>query len=138
MPPARDLEARLTELLASMNARGGYPMSLVCTDRGLLLASAGEALRSEVIAGLTSLFEDIVVRAVRDLSLSQIDELTLHDRAAGRLVVIPLMAESQVRLFLVLQVPHDRSWRRNTRFVARRLLALLRPWLPGKETSHDN
>lgn len=136
--PAPAIEARLTGLLADMNALGGYPMSLVCTDQGLLLASAGEALRSEIIAGLTSLFDDIVARAARDLSLSQVDELTLSDATAGLTVVRPLAhVTGQVRLFLVVQVPRGGSWRRNTNLVVRKLLAVLRPWLSSKETSHE-
>lgn len=134
--PERAIEARITELLAGMNALGGYPMSLVCTDRGLLVASAGEPLRSEIVAGITSLFDDIVARAVRDLELRRVDELTLTDAAAGHLVVRPLTGEAgQTRLFLVVQVPRDASWRRNTNLAARRLLAILRPWLAPKEIS---
>lgn len=130
------IEAQITALLAGMNALGGYPMSLVCTDQGLLVASAGEPLRSEIVAGLTSLFDDIVARAVRDLDLRRIDEITLTDAAAGHLVVRPLTdGTSEVRLFLVVQVPRDASWRRNTNLVARKLLAILRPWLAPKENT---
>jgi hypothetical protein len=78
-----------------MNAAGGYSMSLVCTDRGLLIASAGETVRSEAIAGLTSLFDDIVVRAVRDLGLADIEEFTLADARVGTLVVRPIDARPQ-------------------------------------------
>ncbi len=131
----RAVEIRLTDLLADMNARGRYPMSLVCTDQGLLLASSGEMLRSEVTAGLTSLFDDIVARAARDLDLLQVDELTLSDAAAGCIVVRPLTCEAAaVRLFLVVQVPRGGSWRRNTNLIVRRLLAILRPWLVATET----
>ncbi len=134
--PDRAIEARLTGLLAEMNALGGYPMSLLCTDQGLLLASAGEQVRSEITAGLTSLFDDIVARAARDLSLMKVDELTLSDAAAGCTVVRPLThAGGQVRLFLVVQVPRGGSWRRNTNLVVRKLLAVLRPWLSSKETT---
>jgi hypothetical protein len=134
--PEHAIDARLTGLLADMNALGGYPMSLVCTDQGLLLASAGETLRSEITAGLTSLFDDIVARAARDLSLAQVDELTLSDAVAGRTIIRPLThAGGQVRLFLVVQVPPGRSWRRNTNLVVRKLLAILRPWLSSKETT---
>ena len=132
--PEHAIDARLTGLLADMNALGGYPMSLVCTDQGLLLASAGETLRSEITAGLTSLFDDIVARAARDLSLAQVDELTLSDAVAGRTIIRPLThTGGQVRLFLVVQVPSGRSWRRNTNLVVRKLLAILRPWLSSKE-----
>jgi len=132
------IESRLTGLLADMNALGGYPMSLVCTDQGLLLASAGEPLRSEVTAGFTSLFDDIVARAARDLELLNVDELTLSDAAAGLTVIRPLAHPGgTVRLFLVVQVPRGGSWRRNTNLVVRKLLAILRPLLSSRETRHE-
>lgn len=131
-------EREITELLVGLNALGGYPMSLVCTDRGLLVASAGQTLRSEITAGLTSLCDDIIARAARDLDLLQVDELTLSDAAVGRLVIRPLTREAdEARLFLVVQVPRDGSWRRNTKLVARRLQAVLRPWLSSQEPSHE-
>lgn len=125
MHPA--VEQDITELLRGMNALGGYPLSLVCTEEGLLIASAGELPRSEITAGLTSLFNDIAVRAVRDLGLARVDELTLSDPTLGCLVVRPLDLDARPRMFLVVQVPRERAWRRNTNLVARRLLAMLRP-----------
>lgn len=137
MMPSLGVDAQVTASLRAMNAAGGYPMSLVCTDRGLLIASEGELVRSEVLAGLTSLFDDIAVRAARDLGLADIDELSLSDARVGRLVVRPLTRDHNPRLFLVVQVPRHRSWRRNTAIVARGLLAILRPLLtattPAKE-----
>lgn len=136
MEPA--VEHEVTELLRRLNALGHYTLSLVCTEDGLLIASAGERLRSEMVAVLTSLFSDIAVRAVRDLGLRQVDEFTLSDPASGHLVVRPLDLEARPRLFLVVQVPRDRSWRRNTARVARKLLVLLRPLLgPQKENRHE-
>ena len=129
MLPSLGVDAQVTASLRAMNAAGGYPMSLVCTDRGLLIASAGEIVRSEVIAGLTSLFDDIAVRAARDLGLADIDELSLSDTRVGRLVVRPVAPDHNPRLFLVVQVPRHRAWRKNTNIVARSLLSILGPLL---------
>ena len=121
------VEAQLTALLAGMNALGGYPLSLICTEQGLLVAAAGEAVSSEVAAGLTALFDDIVTRAGRDLAMAQIDEITLSDAKVGRFVIRPLVAGADDRLILVVQVPRDASWRRNTTMVARRAATILAP-----------
>mgnify|MGYP005609749813 CR=1 FL=1 len=126
---ALSVEAQLTASLRAMNTAGGYPMSLVCTDRGLLIALAGEFVRSEVIAGITSLFDDIALRAARDLGLADIDELSLSDAKVGRLVVRPVTRDHTPRLFLVVQVPRHRAWRQNTNVVVRSLLAILGPLL---------
>ncbi len=127
--PATGLEAKITAILRGMNAAGRYPMALVCTERGLLIASAGEIMHAEAVAGLTSLFDDIVLRARRYLELAAIDEISLSDPKIGRFVVRPLTRDHDPRLFLVVQVPHDRPWRKNTNAAARELLALLRPLL---------
>ena len=126
---ALSVEAQLTASLRAMNTAGGYPMSLVCTDRGLLIASAGEFVRSEVIASITSLFDDIALRAARDLGLAEIDELSLSDAKVGRLVVRPVTRDHPPRLFLVVQVPRHRAWRQNTNVAVRSLLTILGPLL---------
>lgn len=132
------VEHEITEHLRRLNALGHYTLALVCTEDGLLIASAGERLRSEMAAILTSLFNDIAVRAVRDLGLPQVDEFTLSDPVTGHLVVRPLDAGAHPRLFLVVQVPRARAWRRNTASVARDLLAVLRPLLGARTgPSHD-
>ena len=133
--PDSGVEAQVTASLRAMNAAGGYSLSLVCTDRGLLVASAGEQPRSEVLAGLTSLFVDIAARAARDLGLADIDELSLSDVRVGRLVVRPLTDGPPPRLFLVVQVPRRRAWRRSTSTTARNLLAILRPLLAATHTN---
>lgn len=133
------VEHEVTELLRGLNALGHYSLSLVCSEDGLLIASAGERLRSEMVAVLTSLFSDIAVRAVRDLGMRQVDEFTLSDPVSGyHLVVRPLNPEARPHLFLVVQVPQGRTWRRNTTTVARKLLVLLRPLLgPLRESNHE-
>ncbi|MDC0668224.1 hypothetical protein [Nannocystis radixulma] len=123
------VESQLTALLGGMNSRGGYPLSLVCTDQGLLVAAAGEPARRDVAAGLTGLFDDIVTRAVRDLGLAGVDELTLCEPDSDRLVIRPLARDCVPRLFLVVLVPGGRTWRRHTNHITRKLLALLGPWL---------
>jgi len=128
---AAGVEIQLTKLLVGMNALGGYPFSLICTAEGLLVAIAGEQAHSEVAAGLTALFDDIVVRAGRDLDMGQVDELTLSDAHLGRFVVRPLALGEVPRLFLVVGVPQGGSWRRNTATTARRARKILEPLLPS-------
>ncbi|MEY3214209.1 MAG: hypothetical protein RIT28_4690 [Pseudomonadota bacterium] len=121
------LEREMTALLTGMNLIGNYPLSLVCTDQGLLVAASGESLRSEIAAGLTSLFDDIVVRAQRDLGFPRVDELTLTDGDSNRYVIRPLPIDANLRLFLVVQVPVKATWRHNTNLLIKRLIDLLRP-----------
>lgn len=107
------LETRVTALLRSANTEGGFPMSLIGTDQGLLVAAAGEG-GSEDFAALASLFDDVVQRARRDLGFSQVEELALRDRALGHLVLRTLPTAGRTRMFLVVQVPPHHAWRRTT------------------------
>lgn len=129
----KGLEQQITGLLTGVNALAGYPLALVCTEQGLLIASAGEAVTSEVVGALIALFDDIVVRAERDLQFERVDELTLKDARGYRYVIRPLQLEAKPRLFLVVQVPGNASWRAHTNLLSKRLISVLGPWLSSSE-----
>lgn len=124
---SRGLQEKLNALLRQLADEAGYSVALVCTDEGLLVASADDDLDSEELAGLTGLFDDIVTRAQRDLSMQRVDEVTMLDPGRGRLVVRPLAMQGPQRFFLVVRVPHRSTWRRNTNRLGRALVDLLGP-----------
>ena len=115
------LETRMTRLLHTANAEGGFPTSLVCTDQGLLVASAGEVEPCEILAVLAAMFDDVVARARRDIGLDHVDEVTLRDLHRGAYVLRILHPLHEVRLFLVVHVPHALPWRRTTNRLCSRL-----------------
>ncbi len=110
---AGGLHDRVTALLAANNAAGPYDLSLVCTAQGLVISSAGEALGEEDVAAFTSLFDDVLRRAVRDLGFHRVDEVSLLDPGRGRYVIRPLAVDG-VGFFLVVRGHPTTSWRRNT------------------------
>ncbi len=118
-------ERSIHELLAHANEQGRFPLSLVSTHQGLLVASAGEPLLQTHIAALTALFDDVVRRSERDLVLANIDELTIRDGQLGRIVIRPLEV-GHARMFLVVRVPRTRPWRRITNQLVRDLQIRLR------------
>lgn len=121
---------RVNALLQATNVLGGYPGSLVCTEQGLLIASAGETIDHDSLGGLVALFDDIRARAESDLDLAPVDEFTLYVRQRWRLVVRPIVAEGATsRLFLVVLVPSSKTWRRHTNSLAKHLLEDLGPLL---------
>jgi len=121
----KGLHEPMERLLREFNARGGYALSLVCTDQGLPLASAGQGLDPETLSAFTSLFDDVVVRALRDLELKSVEELTLLEPGRGRYVVRPLEL-GEPRLFLLIQMDPRATWRRNTRLLCEGLTQLIR------------
>lgn len=122
---AQGIQRRAEALLAATNLIGGYPMSLVCTDQGLVVASDGNAAEDEDIAAFTSLFDDVVLRATRDLGFAEVDEVTLLDPGRGRTVIRPLAIEGETRFFLVVRVPDKKTWRRHTNALCKKLVGIL-------------
>lgn len=133
------LEQEITGLLKATNMLDGFPWSLVCTESGLLVASSGDEAASEIAAGLTSLFDDILLRASRDLGFGGVDEFTILDPKAGRFVVRPLIeGANRDRLFLVVLVPRSKTWRRATNQLSKRLIPLLEPLVSAPEAADDD
>ena len=121
--PQREIDATLQRLVEQTPT----DLALVCTDEGLLVASSTDDVDTEELAGLTGLFDEVLRRAQRDLSMKRVDELTLLDPDGGRLVVRPLQVPGPQRFFLVVRVPVKATWRRNTNQVGRRVADLLAP-----------
>lgn len=122
-PPV--LHDRVTSLLHATNTLGGYPLSLVCTEEGLLIASSGGGLDTDEVAAFTSLFDEIVRRAVTYLGFASVDEVTLLDPGRGRYVIRPLQLAGSPRMFLVVQMDPKLTWRRNTNQLCAALVRIL-------------
>lgn len=126
------LQEQITSLLETTCTAGGYHELLVCTDDGLLIAATSDAPSADELAGITSLFDTIVQRATRDLSMETIDEVTMLAPSRGRVVVRPLSIEGEQRFFLVAWVPRQATWRRYTNQLARQLSTMLKPLAAGE------
>lgn len=126
-------QGRVTTLLKANNTTGPYLMTLVCTAQGLVVASAGDAIAEEDVAAFTSLFDDIVKRAVRDLHFQRVDEVTLLDPGRGRTIIRPLAIGRGVPFFLVVRAEPKVSWRRNTSRLASELQQELEPFAELEE-----
>lgn len=119
--------------LGAINRVGRYHGSLICTDQGLLIASDGDVGSDEVLAGFASLFDEIALRARRDLALEALDEITVLDGGRGRLVFRPLRTPGENRLMVVVSMPVEATWRRNTTQLVRRLERILAGRLAAAE-----
>lgn len=139
----RGAQHKIDDELKATNTVGGYQGSIVCTDQGLLVASAGDIPSDEALAGFASLFDEIVARGSRHLGLTAIDEATVFDREAGRLVIRPVFTQAEMeghnsRLFLVLWMDADATWRRNASRLITRLRELLAPFVAAASESAEN
>lgn len=123
----RGTHAHVASLLQATNTLGGYEMSLICTEQGLAVSVAGHGLDSDELAAFTSLFDNIVQRARRDLGFKAVDELTLLDPGRGRFVIRPLVFGESTTMFLVVQMDPKRTWRRYTNQLATELMKVMAP-----------
>jgi len=126
------LSHTITDLLGATATEGSFPAAFVCTDDGLVIASAGDGAAVDMTAAVVSLFDDVLLRATRDLHFSEVDEVTLVDPVAGRLVIRPLPIDGGPVFFLVVQVPKKATWRRHTNNLRRRLVPILQPLAHGE------
>lgn len=142
----RGRQGELDDELRATNLIGGYQGSIICTDQGLLVASDGNIPSDEALAGFASLFDEIVNRAERDLGLGSPDEVTLLDRRSGRLVIRPLSFKpldpqlahtAAPRMFLVLWMDADATWRRNAARLVTRIQDILAPVVASAQTGVD-
>lgn len=119
------------QLMAILEAHlGGYVRSLVCTEDGLPIASIGMSeVGTNDLAAFTSLFDNIVDRATRDLGFRDVDEVTLLDKGGHRLVIRPLPVVADQRTFLVLWAERRATWRRNTSVASHEIATILSPLL---------
>lgn len=134
----RGAQQKIDDELRATNIVGGYRGSIVCTDQGLLVASAGDIPSAEALAGFASLFDEIVSRGSRHLELRDIDEATILDRTSGRIVIRPVFhpretEQHTTRVFLVLWMDADATWRRNASRLVLRLRDLLAPFVASQE-----
>lgn len=127
------LHRATTALLREHNARGNYSFSLLCTEQGLPFAAAGQGLDPEVLSAVASLFDEVVRRAIRDIGLRSVEELTLLDPGRGRLVIRPLKTTGDVRMFLVVAMDPKLTWRRNTHLLCSALEGLFAQMTPQVE-----
>lgn len=118
------LQQTVTTALDELVTTSGFHHAFVCTEGGLLVAGRGGPLEDN-LASIVSLMDDIIGRVRRDLDLHRVDEVTLLDRERGRIVVRPVASGPSGRMFLVVSLPAELSWRRVTNLAVRRLGALL-------------
>lgn len=121
-----DASRDLWSLLHEAVDEGAFGCALVSTQQGLPVAAAGASSHLvDSLAAICGIFDDVVRRATHDLDVDVVDEVTLRDADRARIVVRPLGETEDLRMFLVVEVPSGRTWRRVTNRLCRSLPPLL-------------
>jgi predicted regulator of Ras-like GTPase activity (Roadblock/LC7/MglB family) len=115
--------AELSAILADLNLRGGFAISVLTDTDGLLLASAAAPdWDAEKQAAVVALIRD-AARHTEGARLGQADEVTVRDGVGRRLVCRPFIAGDQLLLLSVL-VADGRPYRRLTNVAVREIRRL--------------
>jgi predicted regulator of Ras-like GTPase activity (Roadblock/LC7/MglB family) len=105
---------QLSKILADMNARGGFLVSVLTDLEGLPLASAAADGESpEMQAAVVALIQKSALQTSK-VNMDETDEVTVFDRQGRRLVCRPFQVDERA-LVLAVMVPRDQSYRRLTR-----------------------
>ncbi len=106
---------QLSSILADMNMRGNFLVSVLTDLEGLPLASAttvdGES--PEMQAAIVALIQKTALQTSK-VNMDETAEVAVFDRQGRRLVCRPFQVSDHA-LVLAVMVPHDQSYRRLTK-----------------------
>ncbi len=114
----------LKEILAQMNQAGEFQVSILASIEGLPIATVPNDYDSDLMAAMVALLQRVSNNAQGQLSMAQVDEVTIYDRDRIRLVCRYLTIGSE-RLILAALVPPYHAYRRVTNRAIRQIEKLL-------------
>ena len=131
-PPVKNKSgsAKLSELLAEMNRKGEFSISILTDEHGFPLASAAASDQDpETQAAVVALVQKTSSQAHQHLGMAQADEISLYDASGQRLVCRPFNANGY-DMILAVRIPNrGQTYRRLTN---RMIQDVRRIWkLPG-------
>ncbi len=105
----------ITHLLAEMNKKGDFPISVLADSQGFPIAFAAApdqdpAIQSAVVA----LVQKATAQAGSQLGMSQTDEISLYDTEGRRLICRPFNVNDHSLILAVLVPDKRQSYRRLT------------------------
>lgn len=107
--------AELSQLLADMNERGGFPVSVLTDRNGFTIAAAAVPGQDpDLQAAAVALVQKTSVQVRDQLSMAQTDEISVYDETGKRLVCRPFKAGNHDMILAVLVPERGKSYRRLT------------------------
>ena len=105
---------QLSSILADMNDRGGFLVSVLTDLEGLPIASATavDGENAEMQAAVVALIRKSAMQTSK-VHMDETDEISVFDRQGRRLVCRPFQVSDRA-LVLATMVPRDKSYRRLT------------------------
>lgn len=125
------LEQQLTAILDELVASGGMDALMIGSDDGLLVAQSSSASKGEVLAAISSLFEQTVGRAQREGLVGRVEEMSLRGFAGEQMIVRHFPGLSH--FFLIAYAARKCTYRRTTSTALRRCGELLERMFADKK-----
>jgi predicted regulator of Ras-like GTPase activity (Roadblock/LC7/MglB family) len=105
----------ISQLLNTMNAEGGFPISVLTDRHGFPIASAANAGQNADTQSAVVAMVQKTASQVRDqLGMAQTDEISLYDTDGRRLVCRPFSVNGHDMILAVLVADRKSSYRRLT------------------------
>lgn len=106
---------KLNQLLAEMNQKGGFPISVLTDAQGLAIASAAlNGMDTERQSAVVALVQKMAGQVVRQLGMGAADEIALNDSNGQRLICRPFQVKGHELILAVLVPEKENSYRRAT------------------------
>jgi len=105
----------LSQLLATMNEKGRFPISVLTDRQGFPIASAASSGQDpDTQSAVVALVQKTASQASNQLGMSATDEISLYDTEGRRLVCRPFNANGHDMILAVLIPKRNQSYRRLT------------------------
>jgi hypothetical protein len=106
---------QMNNLLARMNAEGGFPISVLSDSQGLTIAFAAETDRDpERQSAVVAYMQKAAFLVGRQLGMAEPEEISFFDSAGLRLVCRPFSMDEYQLILAVLVPGRGRRYRRAT------------------------
>ncbi|MCB0208125.1 MAG: hypothetical protein KDJ52_02270 [Anaerolineae bacterium] len=105
----------IARLLAEMNKKGGFPISVLTDRQGFPIASAANPDQDpDTQSAVVALVQKTASQVSNQLGMAQTDEISLYDAKGRRLVCRPFNANNHEMILAVIIPTKEQSYRRLT------------------------
>lgn len=106
---------KLNRLLAEMNEKGRFPVSVLTDAQGLAIASASNnGMDTDHQSAVVALVQKMAGQVVRQLGMAATDEIALNDENGQRLICRPFQVHEHELILAVIVPEKEISYRRAT------------------------
>jgi predicted regulator of Ras-like GTPase activity (Roadblock/LC7/MglB family) len=106
---------KMNQILEEMNGTGGYSISILTDENGLVIAFATEKnMDPERQSAVVSFIQSASVKVSKQIGLGDTDEISLFDKNGQRLVCRPFVVDDYRLILSAFVTERDQAYRRIT------------------------